>query len=76
MNGAQGSGVTFKSAEGGATDVTAESVRANSVVAQGATVSGVVSIEGTSDPNVLAARSGMKLWVRVETPPGAASRRR
>lgn len=42
-------------------------------MSRGATVSGVVSIEGTSDPNVLAARSGMKLWVRVETPPGAAS---
>lgn len=40
---------------------------------RGATVSGVVTIEGTSDPAVLARRSELKLWVQVSTPQDTAA---
>ncbi len=40
---------------------------------RGASVSGVVSIEGTSDPAILARRSELKLWVHVDAPPGTAT---
>ncbi len=39
-------------------------------MSRGATVSGVVVIEGTSDPSVLARRLEMKLWAQVGATPG------
>ena len=40
---------------------------------RGASVSGFVTIEGTSDPAVLARRPELKLWAQVEAPPGTSS---
>ncbi len=53
VNGVEASSITFKSAEGGATEVSAASARANSVVAEGATVSGVRAsgVKATINPD-------------------------
>nr|MBA3239662.1 hypothetical protein [Acidobacteriota bacterium] len=42
-------------------------------MSRGAKLSGVVQIEGTSDPAVLARRPELKLWVQVNAPPGTSS---
>jgi translocation and assembly module TamB len=53
VNGVQASGITFKSAEGGATDMSAASARANSLVAEGATINGAQAsgVRATINPD-------------------------
>ncbi len=76
VSGAQASGVAFKSAEGGATDVSAASAGAASVVADGTTVKGVQAsgVSARINADKSADRLGRALAGRGRREPAGAHR--